>query len=102
MRTSTLPTATRSRISSDLLRRTKAVINSTVREGGEALFEGLVVLQGEHRGRREHGDLLVVAQRFKSRAHGDFRFAVADVAAEQAIHGKLVSMSCLTSAMACA
>ena len=36
---------------------------------------------------REHGDLLVVADGLERRAHGDFRLAVADVAAEQAVHG---------------
>ena len=56
-------------------------------EGREALLEGFEVLEGEHRGGREHGDLLVVADGFESGAHGDFSFAVADVAAEQAVHG---------------
>ena len=36
---------------------------------------------------RQHRDLLVVADGFECRAHGDFRLAVADVAAEQAVHG---------------
>ncbi len=36
---------------------------------------------------REHGHLLAVAQRFERRAHGDFGFAEAYVAAEQAVHG---------------
>ena len=53
----------------------------------EALLESFVVLEGEDRGGREHGDLLVVADGLECRAHGDFRLAVADVAAEQAVHG---------------
>ncbi len=55
--------------------------------GGEALLESFVVLEGEDGGGREHRDLLVVADRLESRAHGDFCLAVADVAAEQAVHG---------------
>ena len=35
---------------------------------------------------REHRDLLAVVHRFVGGAHGDFGFAVANVAAEQAIH----------------
>ena len=56
-------------------------------EVGEAALEGLVVLEGEDRGRREDGDLFGVLHGFECGAHGDFGFAVADVAAEQAVHG---------------
>ena len=56
-------------------------------ERTEALLESFVVLEGEDGGGREHGDLLVVADGLERRAHGDFRLAVANVAAEQAIHG---------------
>ena len=56
-------------------------------ERSEALLESFVVLEGEDRGRREHGDLLVVADGLECGAHGDFCLAVADVAAEQAVHG---------------
>ena len=55
--------------------------------GREALLESFEVLEGEDRGGREHGDLLVVADGLEGGAHGDFGLAVADVAAEQAIHG---------------
>ena len=54
---------------------------------GEALLESFEVLEGEDGGGREHGDLLVVVDGFEGGAHGDFGFAVADVAAEQAVHG---------------
>ena len=56
-------------------------------ERSEALLESFVVLEGEDGGRGEHGDLLVVADGLECRAHRDFRLAVADVAAEQAVHG---------------
>jgi len=52
----------------------------------EPLLEGLEVLEGEDRGRREDRDLLAVLYRLEGRAHGYFGFAVSDVAAEQAIH----------------
>jgi len=58
-------------------------------ERGEALLEGFPVLEGQHGGGREDGDLLVVAEGLEGRAHGDFSFAVAYIAAEQAIHGEL-------------
>ena len=54
----------------------------------EALLEGFEVLEGENGCWREHGDLLAVLHGFEGGAHGDFGFAVADVAAEQAIHGR--------------
>ena len=44
------------------------------------------VLRGEHRRGREDRDLLAVHHRLERGAHGDFRLAVADVAAQQAIH----------------
>ena len=50
----------------------------------EALLEGFEMLEGEDGGGRQDGDLFVVGDCFESRAHGDFRLAVADVAAEQA------------------
>ena len=58
-------------------------------KGREALLESFAVLEGEDGGGREHGDLLVVADGLEGGAHGDFGFAVADIAAEQAIHGEL-------------
>ena len=53
---------------------------------GEALPEGVVVLEGEHGRRRQHRDLAIVVDRLESRAHADFRLAVADIAAQQAVH----------------
>ena len=53
----------------------------------EAALEGFEMLKREHSGGREHGHLLAVAQRFERGAHGDFGFAEADVAAQQAVHG---------------
>ncbi len=53
----------------------------------EALLEGFVMLEGEHRGRGKQGNLLVVADGLERGAHRDFRLAVADIAAEEAVHG---------------
>ena len=55
-------------------------------KGRQALPEGVVVLEGEHGGRRQHRDLAIVVDRLERRAHGDFGLAVADVAAQQAVH----------------
>ena len=44
------------------------------------------MLEREHGGRREQRHLLAVAQRFERGSHGDFRFAVAHVTAQQAVH----------------
>src|SRR5207302_4617086 len=52
----------------------------------EALLESFEVLEGEDGGWREQGDLLVVIDDFEGGAHGHFRFAVADITAEEAIH----------------
>ena len=56
-------------------------------EVGEALFEGLEVLEGEDGGGGEDGDLLAILHGLEGGAHGDFGFAVADVAAEKPVHG---------------
>ncbi len=56
-------------------------------EVGEAALEGLVVLEAEDCGGGEDCDLLSVLHGLEGGAHGDFGFAVADVAAEEAIHG---------------
>src|ERR1019366_5600953 len=53
----------------------------------ESLLESFVVLECEHGGGREHGDLLVVAEGLESSAHRHFGFAVTHVAAQQSIHG---------------
>ena len=54
---------------------------------GEAAAKSFKVLEREHRGRSEHGDLLGVGDRLERGAHGHFRLAVAHVAAQQAVHG---------------
>jgi hypothetical protein len=46
------------------------------------------VLERQHRGRGEHRDLLAVHDRLERRAHRDLRLPVADIAAEQAVHGR--------------
>src|SRR5260221_6761637 len=56
------------------------------RERREAPLEGFEVLEGEHCCRCEDGHLLAVAQRLEGGTHGDFSFAEAHVATEQAVH----------------
>src|SRR5580704_14076524 len=55
-------------------------------KGGEAALEGLVMLKGEDCGGSENCDLLGVGDGFDRGAHSHFGFAVADVAAQEAIH----------------
>src|SRR5260370_15241931 len=57
------------------------------REGRETLLERLVVLECEYGGGCEYRDLFIVADGFECGAHGDFGFAVAHIAAQQAVHG---------------
>ncbi len=52
----------------------------------ESPAESFVVLKREHGSRREHGHLHRIAHRLERRAHGHFRFAVANIAAQQAVH----------------
>jgi len=54
---------------------------------GKPFLKGFKMLEGEHGGGRENRDLFVVNNSFEGGTHGNFRFAVADVAAEQAVHG---------------
>ena len=56
---------------------------------GEAPLESLVMLERQHGGRREHGDLLRIGDGLERGAHGHFRLAVAHVAAEQPVHGQI-------------
>ena len=58
-------------------------------EVGEALFEALVVLETKDGGGGEDGDLLGILHGLEGGAHGDLGLAVADVAAEETIHGLL-------------
>ena len=57
------------------------------RVGGEPLGEGGVVLLGQHRGRHQDGDLHPFVDRLEGCPQRDFGFAVAHVAADQAVHG---------------
>ena len=54
---------------------------------GEPLAEGPVVLLGQHRRRHQHGHLLAVLDGLERRPHGQFGLAVADVAAQEPVHG---------------
>ncbi len=56
------------------------------REAGEPLPERVEVLLREHRRRDEHGDLRAVHHRLERGAHRDLGLAVADVAADEAVH----------------
>ena len=56
------------------------------RERLKALLESLRMLEAEHGCGRKHRYLFAIPHRFESRAHHDFGLAVADIAAEQAIH----------------
>src|SRR5712672_677196 len=56
-------------------------------ESGKSFLESFKMLEGENGGGREDGDLLVVNDGFEGGAHGDFGFAVANVAAKQTVHG---------------
>ena len=56
-------------------------------EVGEAFGEGAIVLFGEDGGGDEDGDLFSGFDGFEGSAEGEFGFAVADVAAEEAVQG---------------
>ncbi len=56
-------------------------------ESGEALLEGFKMLEGQDGRGGQHRHLFCIGDGFEGGAHGYFGFAVADVAAEQAIHG---------------
>ena len=57
------------------------------REGGEAVAEILVMLGGEDGRRHEDGHLFLGKDALEGGAHGDFRLAEPDVAADEAVHG---------------
>ena len=57
------------------------------REGGVPLGEGLGVLLDEQGRRDEHGDLLAVLDGLERCPDGDLGLAVADVAADEPVHG---------------
>ena len=66
--------------------RKRLIMSIAHREAGEPLLERAQVLERQHGRRREERDLLAVHHGLERRAHRDFGLAVADVAAEQAIH----------------
>jgi hypothetical protein len=71
----------------DLLRRPEAADHVDCHgEARETLDQRLLVLKGQHRRRREHRHLLAVHDRLERGAHRHLGLAVADVAAEQAVH----------------
>ena len=89
MRMSTLPVSIFSTMTFCSLRRAEARDHfDGDGELREAALEGFEVLEGENRGGRKHGDLLAVLHGLEGGAHGHFGLAVADIAAEQAIHGR--------------
>ena len=51
-----------------------------------AAVECIVVLLRQNRGRHQHGNLIAILHRFERRSQRDFGFAVANIAADQAIH----------------
>ena len=67
--------------------RKREIISTVTGNCAEAFLEGFEVLESEHGGGREYGYLLAVLHGFEGGAHGDFCFAVAHIAAEQAVHG---------------
>ena len=56
------------------------------REGCQPLQEGVVMLLGQDSGGHQDGDLLAVHHGFESGAQGNFCFAIAHIAANQAVH----------------
>ena len=70
------------------------------RKLGHPRREAAMVLLGQDRGRHQHGDLLAGVDGLEGRADGDLGLAVADVAADQAVHRLLSAMSRLTASIA--
>src|SRR5208282_1942260 len=58
------------------------------RKRRKTLLERFEMLEGENRGGCKDGDLFAVGNGFEGRAHGDFGFSVADVAAQETVHGR--------------
>ena len=57
-------------------------------KGPEAFHEGLEMLLRQNCRRHQDGDLFACRDRFEDSPHGDFRLAKADIAADQAVHGR--------------
>src|SRR5258708_17725492 len=55
-------------------------------EGREAALEGFEMLEHEYGRGRKKGDLLRIGNGFEGGAHGHFGLAIADIAAEKAVH----------------
>ena len=90
IRTSTRPSAKRasaSRTSAGL--RSRETISTSSGRRGEALAERAEVLLGEDRRRHQHHHLLALGGRLVRGAQRDLGLAVADVAADQAVHRPL-------------
>ena len=58
------------------------------RKPGEPLAQRLLMLERQHGRRREEGDLLAVHDCLEGGAHRDLGFSVADVAAQETVHGR--------------
>src|SRR5436190_21923566 len=58
-------------------------------KGGETALERFEVLECEDGGGGKDGNLFAIRDRFERGAHRDFRFSVTNIAAEQAIYGRL-------------
>src|SRR5690348_4846089 len=56
-------------------------------ESGEAALECLEMLKRQHGCRREHGYLAIVLHGFECSAHSNLGLSIADIAAEQTVHG---------------
>ena len=56
------------------------------RKCSESFFECFVVLITKNRRGRQHRDLFAVTDGLEGCAHSDFRLAITDIAADQAIH----------------
>ena len=67
--------------------RKRLSISTRTGKGGKRRLKVSKCWKHEDGGRREHGDLLAVAERLESGAHDDLGFAEAHVAAEQPVHG---------------
>ena len=91
MSTSTLPSAASLRtVLISFGERKRETISTRTGNGREPLAERLPVLEGQDGGRGQHRHLLGVEHRAHGAAHGDLGLAVAHVAADEAVHGRVV------------
>ena len=88
MMTSTVPLAVSCKHLRDFFDGEKAAHHLDAhRMIAKAMAKSLQVLLRQDRRRRQHGHLFAAFDGEKRRAHGDFGFAVTDVAADQTVHG---------------